>query len=137
MLIITIETYISILSGLCSNSLQSYNDVLSGLDKIVRRMILESFGLEKYMDEQMNCSEYSLRFHKYDGIQSHEKAHGLKTHVDQSFLTVLQQSRAKGLEVLTKDGEWITPEWSLDSFVVMIGDSFRVSVFIFNLSCIN
>ncbi|MCE3216693.1 hypothetical protein HAX54_007616, partial [Datura stramonium] len=63
-------------------TIQSYSEQLSELDQTVRKMILESLGIGKYMDEHVN-----------------------------------------GLEVLTKDGQWINVDPTLDTFTVMIGDS--------------
>ncbi|KAI3455378.1 hypothetical protein Pfo_012041 [Paulownia fortunei] len=107
-----------------SKSVHSFSEQLSELDKIVRRMVLESLGLEKHMDEHMDSTNYLVRVQKYDGPQSHETKLGLTSHTDKNIVTILYQNEVRGLEVLAKDGQWITAEPSLNSFVVMIGDSF-------------
>ncbi|XP_022865682.1 probable 2-oxoglutarate-dependent dioxygenase AOP1.2 [Olea europaea var. sylvestris] len=110
-----------------SEAVQSFSEQLSELDQIVRRMTIESLGVEKYMDEHMESTDYLVRMQKYDGPQSNETKLGLTSHTDKNIVTILYQSEVTGLEVLTKDGKWITVEPSLDSFIVMIGDSFLVS----------
>ncbi|KAG6425991.1 hypothetical protein SASPL_110204 [Salvia splendens] len=49
-----------------SKDIQLYCDKLSELDKIVRRMVVESLGLEKYIDEHLNSTNYLCRFQKYE-----------------------------------------------------------------------
>ncbi|KAG6425980.1 hypothetical protein SASPL_110193 [Salvia splendens] len=44
--------------------IQLYCEKLSELDKIVRRMVVESLGLEKYIDEHLNSTNYLCRFQK-------------------------------------------------------------------------
>lgn len=105
----------------------SYAEQLSELDKIVRRMVVESLGLENYMDDHMDSTNYLIRVMKYEGPQSHETKLGLTSHTDKNIVTILYQNEINGLEVLTKDGHWITAQPSLNSFVVMIGDAFHVN----------
>ncbi|KAL0010556.1 hypothetical protein SO802_005664 [Lithocarpus litseifolius] len=42
---------------------------------------------------------------------------------NKTIVTILYQNQIEGLEVETKDGEWINVKPSPDSFTVMIGDS--------------
>ncbi|KAL2516546.1 2-oxoglutarate (2OG) and Fe(II)-dependent oxygenase superfamily protein [Forsythia ovata] len=107
-----------------SETIQSFSEKLSELDQIVRRMIVESLGVEKYMDEHMESTDYLVRMQKYDEPRSNETKLGLTSHTDKNIVTILYQNEVTGLEVLTKDGQWINVEPSLDSFIVMIGDSF-------------
>jgi isopenicillin N synthase-like dioxygenase len=93
-------------------------------------MILESLGVEKYMEEHMNSTDYLLRVMKYKGPQTSDTKLGLVNHTDQSITTILYQNHVGGLEVMTKDEKWISYKPSLNSFVVMIGDSLKVSSFI-------
>ncbi|XP_002517541.2 probable 2-oxoglutarate-dependent dioxygenase AOP1.2 [Ricinus communis] len=106
-----------------SKTVQSFSEQVSKLDKVVRRMIVESLGLEKYMDEHMNSTDYLLRVMKYKGPETSEAKLGLHPHTDKNIVTILFQNQVDGLEVKTKNGEWITVKLSPDSFVVMIGDS--------------
>ncbi|KAF5466676.1 hypothetical protein F2P56_016582 [Juglans regia] len=107
------------------NTIQSFSEQLSELDRIVRRMILESLGAEKYLDEHMGSTNYLLRVMKYTGPQTTEtnKKLGLTAHTDKNIVTILYQNEVDGLEVKTKNGEWINVKPTPDSFIVMIGDS--------------
>ncbi|XP_050286345.1 probable 2-oxoglutarate-dependent dioxygenase AOP1 [Quercus robur] len=106
-----------------SNTIQSFSERLSKLDQIVRRMILEGLDLEKYLEEHMWSTNYLLRVMKYKGPQTSETKIGLTAHTDKNIVTILYQNQVEGLEVETKDGEWINVKPSPDSFTVMIGDS--------------
>ncbi|KAL3366470.1 hypothetical protein AABB24_011249 [Solanum stoloniferum] len=104
-------------------TVQSYSEQLSELDQTVRRMVLESLGLEKYMDEHMNSTNFVLRLIKYNTPQSSESEIGISAHTDRSIATILYQNEINGLQVMTKDGQWINVEPTQDTFTVMIGDS--------------
>lgn len=110
-----------------SKSIQSFSEQLSELDQIVRKMVLESLGLEKYTDEHIGSTNYLVRVQKYDFPKGHEAEVGLTSHTDKNIVTILYQNEVNGLEVLTKDGQWITAEPSPNSFIVMIGEAFHVS----------
>ncbi|KAK0595174.1 hypothetical protein LWI29_004264 [Acer saccharum] len=106
-----------------SKTIQSFAEKVSELDETIRRMVLESFGLEKYMDEHMNSTNYLLRVMKYKGPQTSETKLGLKAHTDMTIVTILFQNQVEGLEVQTKDGQWINVKPSPDSFIAMSGYS--------------
>ncbi|KAM3308122.1 putative 2-oxoglutarate-dependent dioxygenase AOP1 [Capsicum chacoense] len=103
-------------------TIQSYSEQLSELDQIVRRRILESLGLEKYTDEHMNSTNYIVRLMNYKAPQSSETKLGLSAHTDKNIVTLLCQNQVKGLQVLTKDGQWINVDPTPNTFTVMIGD---------------
>jgi len=90
-------------------------------------MVLESLGVEKYLEEHMNSTNYLLRVMKYKGPQTSDTKLGLSTHSDKNIVTILYQNEVQGLEVLTKDGKWISHKPSPHTFVVMIGDSLHVN----------
>ncbi|CAL1377843.1 unnamed protein product [Linum trigynum] len=106
-----------------SKTIQSYSEQLSEFDKMVRKMIVESFGLEKYMDEHIDSTNYLLRVMKYKGPKTPDTKIGLHSHTDKNIVTILYQNQVEGLEVQTKDGGWIKFQPSPNSFIVMIGDS--------------
>lgn len=98
------------------------------LDEMIRRMVLESLGVDKYLDEHLHSTNYLLRVMKYKGPQTTETKLGLNAHTDKNIVTILYQNQVEGLQVQTKDGDsWIDINPSPGSFVVMIGDSFNVS----------
>ncbi|KAM3308124.1 hypothetical protein P3S67_009868 [Capsicum chacoense] len=60
---------------------------------------------------------------KYKAPQSSETKLGLSAHTDKSIVTILCQNQVKGLQVLTKDGQWINVDATPNTFTVIIGDS--------------
>ncbi|KAI9107526.1 hypothetical protein K1719_021563 [Acacia pycnantha] len=108
-------------------TIQAFSEKLSELDQIVRKMVLESLGVERYLDEHMNSTTYVVRVMKYSAPQTEDAKLGLISHTDKTIVTTLcQLNGISGLEVETKDGKWITYQPSSpQSFVVMIGDSFH------------
>ncbi|KAE8728225.1 hypothetical protein F3Y22_tig00004742pilonHSYRG00015 [Hibiscus syriacus] len=91
-------------------------------------MIMESFQVEKYMDEHMDSSGYLLKVTKYKGPQTIEKQVGLKAHTDISMLTILYQNEVNGFGVQSSTGEWIEWEPSKHSFIVVIGECLHASM---------
>ncbi|KAK8618885.1 hypothetical protein V6N13_132863 [Hibiscus sabdariffa] len=106
-----------------SKVIQTFSEQLSGLDQTIRRMVLETFGLEKYMDEHMDSTNYLLRVMKYKGPETTETKLGLNSHTDKNIVTILYQNEVDGLEIQTKEGDWINVNPSKHSFIVMIGES--------------
>ncbi|KAI5337200.1 hypothetical protein L3X38_016469 [Prunus dulcis] len=104
-------------------TIQSFTEKVSELDQIIRRMILESLGLEEYLDEHLNSTDYLLRVMKYKAPQTNETKLGLPAHTDKNIVTILYQNQVDGLEVQTKDGKWINVKPSSDSFIALIGES--------------
>lgn len=100
------------------------------LDEMVRRMILESLGIERYYDEHLKSTSLLLRVMKYKGPHTQEKAIGINPHKDKNMLTILHQNQVDGLEVQTKFGDWIRAKPSQDSFILMVGECLHVSDFI-------
>lgn len=106
----------------------SFATQLTELDQIIRKMILESLGVEKYLKEHMDSTNYVLRVTKYKDPQTSDTKLGLTPHTDKNIVTILYQNQVDGLEVLTKDGNWINYKpSSAHSFVVMAGDSIHVN----------
>ncbi|XVF25060.1 hypothetical protein REPUB_Repub13aG0181100 [Reevesia pubescens] len=108
-----------------SKTLHCFSELASGLEKTIKRMILESFGLEKYMDEHMDFTNYSLRFNKYQVLETSEPITRMPSHRDQNMVTLLYQNE-NGLEIQIKDGEWISVKPSPNSFIIIIGESLNV-----------
>ncbi|KAL3631839.1 hypothetical protein CASFOL_024823 [Castilleja foliolosa] len=107
-----------------SKNTKSFSEQLSELDKTVRKMVLESIGLEEYMDEHLNSTNYLVRVQKYDGPKCDETKLGLSAHTDKNIITILYSNEVRGLQVLTKDGKWINAEPTLNTFNVSVGESF-------------
>lgn len=98
----------------------------------VRTMIMQSFGLDKYIEEHLNSAKNHFRLLKYRGLDENtEEQLGLDPHIDRHFLTILcQNDVVDGLEIKTKEGEdWIKAKPSQDSsFLVIAGASLHVKL---------
>ncbi|CAN6809032.1 unnamed protein product [Brassica oleracea var. botrytis] len=111
-----------------SETMHVFSKYLLELDVMVRRMILESFGIEKYIDEHLNFTKYLFRMMKYspppdnDGDDEETKL-GLRSHSDKNIITILHQYQVDALEIKTKDEKWFKVEPSQHSFIIMVGDS--------------
>ncbi|MDB5999409.1 MAG: 2OG-Fe(II) oxygenase [Rhizobacter sp.] len=65
-----------------------------------------------------------------------ERALGVAPHTDYGMVTILAQDPIGGLELLKRDGEWVAAPWIEDTFVVNLGDLFKVwtnDVFVSNV----
>ncbi|KAJ4806466.1 2-oxoglutarate-dependent dioxygenase [Rhynchospora pubera] len=100
------------------------------LEKIVRRMVLESLGVTKYYESQNESMWYLFRFSEYQPPSKEEKEKidkklGYFAHQDTNTLSIINQIQTDGLELKTRDGDWIVMTPSPDSFLVMAGNSLR------------
>ncbi|KAG6400140.1 hypothetical protein SASPL_141628 [Salvia splendens] len=75
-----------------SKDILLYCEKMSELDKIVRRIVLESFGLEKYIDEHFNSTDYVCRINKYEAPRTPHSMLGLFSHTDKNFISTLHRS---------------------------------------------
>lgn len=82
--------------------------------------------MEKYIEEHMELTSNLIRVMKYRAPEKDESNMGLLSHADKNMLTILHQNEVEGLQVQKKDGEWIKVKLSSNSFVVMVGETFRV-----------
>ena len=111
-----------------SESIKTYSRKLQELDVTVKKMVFEILGLENYLDEQMQSTEYLLKFMKYRAPEPNEADIGIHSHTDTNIMTILHQDEIGGLEIQTKYDEWIQVEVSRNSFVVVAGETFNVSI---------
>jgi len=99
------------------------------LDSLVKKLVLRSLGVDKYVDSLAKSVKYSLRAMRYAAPATEESMKPeTSCHRDANFVTILHQNHVNGLEVQTKDGCWIEVAFSsASSFVVITGESFYVS----------
>ncbi|KAE8696164.1 Detected protein of unknown function [Hibiscus syriacus] len=65
-----------------SKTLVSFTEIASRLEKTIRRMIFEIFGVEKYIDEHIDSTNYLLKLMKYNAhgcISPQRHEHGAPT----------------------------------------------------------
>ncbi|XP_030525663.1 2-oxoglutarate-dependent dioxygenase AOP3-like [Rhodamnia argentea] len=101
----------------------SYSMKVAELDHMVVRMIFQNYGLEKCYDSHVASTSYLLRFIKYRAPETSDQGdNAIPSHSDKTFLSILHQNRINGLEIKTKEGEWIKFDLPPNAFVVMAGD---------------
>lgn len=89
---------------------------------------MESLGMEKHYDSHVENMSSSLRLMKYRVAPSSDSVQlGLVAHTDKSALTILCQNQVQGLELLSKQGNWIQVKLPEASFIVFVGDALKVS----------
>ncbi|KAE8680885.1 gibberellin 3-beta-dioxygenase 1-like [Hibiscus syriacus] len=108
-----------------SKTLVSFTQQSTRLEKTIRRLILEIFGVEKYADELIDNTNYMLKLSKYKAPQNGEPTSGIVAHTDQNMVTLLYQNEVDGLQIHNKDGEWMDVKPSPNSFIVVVGESLR------------
>ncbi|KAL3537551.1 hypothetical protein ACH5RR_000917 [Cinchona calisaya] len=105
-----------------SELMLSYGKKISELDKMITRMLFESYGVERYSDSHINSTVYKVRVNKYKGPKSDETNLGVFAHTDLGFITIIQQSEVDGLEVRLKGGSWVAVSFPPSSYIILAGD---------------
>ncbi|PWA53653.1 2-oxoglutarate (2OG) and Fe(II)-dependent oxygenase superfamily protein [Artemisia annua] len=106
----------------CETSM-SFSRAVAKLDQTVVRMLFESYGVEKQSASHIESTTYLLRYLKYRAPETNETTMAFPSHTDKSFLTILHQNQVSGLEIRSRDEEWISVQFPASSFVVMAGDA--------------
>lgn len=105
------------------------SELVVELDKMVTRMLFESYGVESYYDSYIGSVNYLLRYFKYRAPEPNETTMGLTPHTDKTMTSIIHQiNHINGLQVQAKDGQWSDVEPSPSSFIVMAGDALMVSL---------
>ncbi|KAH7279507.1 hypothetical protein KP509_37G022100 [Ceratopteris richardii] len=91
-------------------------------------LMVESLGLPPCRTHKhFESSRTSLfRMNHYPVCPAPELALGVSRHKDSVALTILLQGDVEGLEVKSKDGEWIIVKPNPDAFVINVGDVMQV-----------
>ncbi|KAK3219651.1 hypothetical protein Dsin_013621 [Dipteronia sinensis] len=106
-------------------SARSYSELVVELDKMVIRMLFESYGLERCCESYIESINYLLRYINYRTPEKNESPMGLNAHADKSMTTIIHQNHINALKIRTRDNEWIDvqPSATASSFIVMAGDA--------------
>ncbi|KAJ4835499.1 hypothetical protein Tsubulata_015494, partial [Turnera subulata] len=110
-----------------SEVLQEYGNRMSELSKKIVKVLLMSLGdgydRKFYESEFSNCSGY-LRIVNYSPpeIFEEEEVEGLGMHTDMSCITIVYQDESGGLQMRSKDGEWLDIRPCENALVVNVGD---------------
>ncbi|KAL3745050.1 hypothetical protein ACJRO7_014198 [Eucalyptus globulus] len=107
-------------------TMKTYVTRVLELDSLVKKLVLGSLGVDKYLESLAKSVGYNFRLMRYAAPGTEEsKKPGARCHHDANFVTILHQNHVNGLEVQTKDGCWfeVVPS-SATSFIVFTGESF-------------
>ncbi|XP_026410070.1 probable 2-oxoglutarate-dependent dioxygenase AOP1 [Papaver somniferum] len=80
------------------------------VEHIIRKMVFESLGVEKYYDSSIEESQNIMRVMKYQAPPSKEPAIGLHTHTDIGILT---------------EGSWLKVLPQKGALTIFVGDALR------------
>ncbi|KAJ0007110.1 hypothetical protein Pint_29973 [Pistacia integerrima] len=107
----------------------TFANIVAELQQLVMRMLFESYGIdEKHYESQRRSNTYLLRFLNYRKCHKTEKnTAALSGHTDKTLVLILYSDEVKGLELRTKDGEWMHFQPSPSSNLVIAGDVGMVS----------
>ncbi|KAG6430014.1 hypothetical protein SASPL_108073 [Salvia splendens] len=107
-----------------SENLVAYTKVAADLERIVVRMVFESYGVGKHHESHVGSANYLCRVMKYRDPEISETKMAFVPHTDKSFMSTIHQNNVDGLEIKAKDGEWFGLHGlSFSSVVVMAGDA--------------
>ncbi|CAL4894984.1 unnamed protein product [Urochloa decumbens] len=95
------------------------------LEEAVRRMVMEGLGVAKYHDVLSESTWHLFRMSEYQAPNAAEKTLRYPVHQDTNMLSVVCQHEVEGLEMQTRDGEWVLVKPSPTSLVVMVGQALR------------
>ncbi|PON71241.1 Oxoglutarate/iron-dependent dioxygenase [Parasponia andersonii] len=105
-------------------SVRSFSKPVEELYQRAARIVFDSFGVGRLHESNVESTVFRLRLFRYNAPQANQAEEGLPTHTDVSFITVLHQHQVKGLQVKTKDDQYIDIKPNLSSFLFMAGDPF-------------
>ncbi|OMO52412.1 Oxoglutarate/iron-dependent dioxygenase [Corchorus capsularis] len=95
---------------------------LEELSEMIGLMIVDSYGLGEEAAESFMKHYMLLRLMKYLAPTSGEYTNVLIPHTDKCSSALLFEDRIAGLEIETKDGQWVKLFPSPGSFFFMVGD---------------
>ncbi|KAL1368099.1 hypothetical protein HN51_022221 [Arachis hypogaea] len=109
-------------------SVNEYAKVLGEVDKVTKKMVFESYGVDsERCNSFIESGNYLLRCLKYRPPEKNETHLGMQSHTDLTMQSVLHQlNGVAGLEIKIKNGNWLLVHPSPSFFLVMAGDAFKV-----------
>ena len=86
----------------------------------------ESYGASKLCAPVIASNSHLLRFIRYKDDQDSASDLRFAAHTDINFTTFVHQNQLGGLEVETKDGNWVALEVAPSQVLFMAGDGMKV-----------
>eukprot|EP00252_Welwitschia_mirabilis_P005164 TRINITY_DN1562_c0_g1_i2.p1 TRINITY_DN1562_c0_g1~~TRINITY_DN1562_c0_g1_i2.p1 ORF type:complete len:352 (-),score=37.45 TRINITY_DN1562_c0_g1_i2:713-1651(-) len=118
-------------------TLDSYADRTEELIIRLMKLFAENLGLkpETRLIDEFSSRTLSMRMNYYPPCPRPDLALGLSPHTDGSIVTVLlQDDKTEGLQIKTRDHQWLTVKSIPEALVVNIGDSLEASKAVFHFS---
>ncbi|XP_031282289.1 probable 2-oxoglutarate-dependent dioxygenase AOP1 [Pistacia vera] len=108
-------------------SVNEISKIMMNIDQTVVKMVFQNYGVDKYYDSHVGSTRYVTAGAKYKQLdKNNENYLGIVTHTDKTFSTILHQKDVNGLEIQTKDGQWILYQPpSHSSFIYFAADAFK------------
>lgn len=107
---------------------------MSNLSLEIMELLGMSLGVRRgYLKNFFEENESIMRLNYYPMCQRPDQTLGTGPHCDPISLAILHQDMVAGLQVLVDD-EWRTVPPNSDAFVVNIGDTFMVIIFIISFT---
>ena len=107
------------------NALENHWKLMIVLGKRITQGLSISLGLPKnYFLPFMNKSHSYMRVSNYPPLENKNKeniGHGIGSHIDYGFLTILLQNNISGLEIKNSNNEWFSAPIIPDTFLINIG----------------
>ncbi|MBB5685716.1 isopenicillin N synthase family dioxygenase [Sphingobium boeckii] len=106
-------------------AVEPYRQAVLALGERLERLFALSLDLdENYFVELCRKPTFHLRLmHNMPQTEEEKKDHmAVGEHTDFGMLTILMQDPNGGLEVQTRDGEWVKAPYVEDTFVINVGD---------------
>jgi len=107
---------------------EAYFDETLALGKRLLRVFALSLDLDEgfFLQYTKKPMVQTRLFHYPPQPVADERQLGVAPHTDYGMITLLTQDPIGGLELRKRDGEWIGAPWIEDTFVVNLGDMFKV-----------
>ncbi|XP_008227261.1 PREDICTED: probable inactive 2-oxoglutarate-dependent dioxygenase AOP2 [Prunus mume] len=106
----------------------SFGQLLANLERTVEQLLFEGYGIGKQYESVGSSNGHLLRFIRYTVPEDKDATVRFPSHTDINFTTIVVQHDIAGLEIKTKEGDWINVECapSQAQFVFMAGDGLQV-----------
>ncbi|KAF9612992.1 hypothetical protein IFM89_004796 [Coptis chinensis] len=106
-------------------TMHSISIELQELELIVIRMLCETYGVEKHYESLAESIQDLFRVMKYKVEGRVDSGIVLGAHTDKGTITILCQDEVQGLEVLSKENEWLQVAPLKGAFIVFIGETLK------------
>ncbi|KAH9325217.1 hypothetical protein KI387_005395, partial [Taxus chinensis] len=115
--------------GNSRDTIQTYLSYMEDLTRRISKIVIASLGLEVdtfYQSDFEQCRA-SLRVNHYfsDGKSREDEQEVLYGHTDVNCFTILYQDNNGGLQIRSKEGEWMNVKPHSHSLVVNVGDCLK------------